>query len=78
MKKPKVVVWKNGCGATVGRSIIHFTNIRNTKNQEGVYVTLKYPIWHCLNILYINNHHPSNLRRVIKQAKFLQDPLSYK
>jgi hypothetical protein len=74
-KPPRVEVWKNGCGANVGKHVITFTGLTKAeiptapKDTEGVYITLKYPIRHLPNLFWIKDHRHSSLRAVIKTAK---------
>lgn len=71
MRLPKVDIWKNGCGANVGKHVITFTGLKH-KDYEEVYVTLKYPVYHFPFLFWINNRKPNTLRSVIKFAKTLK------
>lgn len=74
-KKAKIDIWENGCGANIGKHVIHFTGIQSTNNPsyEGIYVTLKYPVWHCPSLIYIPNRRHNHLRNAIDLAKMLQN-----
>lgn len=73
-KPSKVDVWSNGCGANVGKHVIHFTGIMSETNplHEGIYVTLKNPTWMCSSLIYVANRRASCLRNAIKLAKTIK------
>ena len=75
-RKLKVDIWENGCGANVGKHILHFTGIDRYEKDTisyGVYVTLKNPDFICHDLLYIPNRSRAALRDVIKRAIEIRD-----
>lgn len=77
-RQAKVKVWNNGMGAYVGRSEVIFTGIEtgDKKLKEAVYVTLKYPVWHC-PLLYIKNKSADSLRTAVAQARAIKNSKLY-